>query len=307
MSPALRLARPTAFAVALALLCGCTPYVYKQEIDGFATGVKELAAAYHESRGYLAARDQEKVDAKWVEGHARLTITACEFRDGHRSGALECALHEIAQPVPVSLQDSAIFKEVAPNVEALSRYSAALAAVANAADREALTAAQAKLKTAVNGFASEAAGKTVPAVGPAVDLFSSLTAALLDQQRYDILRAGVLAAKEPVADLGRTLSVALGGVWMERASALRRAASEEAESLGSGKEYPARLKKLREKVTALETLRGRNPGMAATGMVVAHDALAEALLDDRRQVEAVAIAVANFLAQASAAKEAFGR
>jgi hypothetical protein len=42
-------------------------------------------------------------------------------------------------------------------------------------------------------------------------------------------------------------------------------------------------------------------------MVVAHDALAEALLDDRRQVEAVAIAVANFLAQASAAKEAFGR
>jgi hypothetical protein len=203
------------------------------------------------------------------------------------------------------LADTAIFKEVAPNVAALSRYAAALAAVANAADREALTAAQAKLKTAVNGFASEAAGKTVPAVGPAVDLLSSLTAALLDQQRYDILRSGVLAAKEPVADLGRTLSVALGGVWMERASALRKVASVEAESLGSGREYAARLKKLREKVVALEALRGRNPGMAATDMVAAHDALANALLDGSRQVEAVATAVANFLAQAAAAKEAF--
>lgn len=300
----MRLARATMLA-ALAFVAGCSPYVYKQEIDGFALGVKDLAAAYHESRGYLAARDQEKVDAKWVEGHARLTITACEFRDGSKPGPVECVLHEIAQPVPVPLADTAIFREVAPNVEALSRYAAALAAVVNAADREALTAAQAKLRTAVNGFASEAAGKTVPAVGPAVDIFSSLTTTLLDQQRYDILRSGVLAAKEPVADLGRTLSVALGGVWMERASALRRVASEEAESLGTGKEYAARLKKLREKVATLESLRGKNPGMAATAMVAAHDTLAIALQDDSRQVEAVATAVVNFLAHASAAREAF--
>ena len=301
------LARAMASAACVALVAGCSPYVYKQEIDGFATGVKDLAAAYHESRGYLAARDQDEVDARWVAGHARLTITACEFRDSSAPGPVECVLHEIAQPVPAPLSDTAIFREVAPNVEALSRYAAALAAVANAKDREALTAAQAKLRTAVQGFASEAAGKTVPAVGPAVDLLSSLTVALLDQQRYDILRAGVTAAKGPVADLGRTLSVALGGVWMQRATALRRTASNDAESLGSGKEYPARLKKLREKVAALEALRGNNPAIAAADMVAAHDALAYALLDDARQVEAVATAVATFLAHASAAREAFAR
>jgi hypothetical protein len=241
MTCAMRLVRVIGPALCLAVVAGCSPYVYKQEIDGFAAGVKDLAAAYHESRGYLATRDQEKVDAQWVASHARLTITACEFRDAGRPGTVECVLHEIAQPVPTPLPDTAIFREVAINVETLSRYATALAAVANAADREALTAAQARLKTAVQGFAKEAAGGTVPGVGPTVDLFSSLTAALLDQQRYAILRSGVSSAKEPVGDLGRTLAVALGGVWMERASALRRTASEDAESLGAGKDYPARL------------------------------------------------------------------
>jgi hypothetical protein len=305
MTCAIRLVRVTGSALWLCVAAGCSPYVYKQEIDGFATGVKDLTAAYHESRGYLATRDQDKVDAQWVESHARLTITACEFRDPSRAGTVECVLHEIAQPVPAPLPDTVIFREVAVNVETLSRYATALAAVANAADREALTAAQAKLKTAVQGFAKEAAGGTVAGVGPAVDLFSSLTAALLDQQRYDILRSGVAAAREPVRDLGGTLAVALGGVWMERASALRKTASADAENLGSGKDYPARLKKLREKVAALETLRAKNPGLAAADMVVAHDALAKALIDDSRQAEAVATAVTNFLAQAAAAREAF--
>jgi hypothetical protein len=307
MTPAMPIARVMASSAAIALVAGCSPYVYKQEIDGFATGVKDLAAAYSESRVWLATRDQEKVDATWTGSRARLTVTACEFRDPGTPGPVECVLHEIAQPVPAPLADTAVFREVAPNVEALSRYSAALAAVANAADREALTAAQAKLKTAVQGFASEAAGKAVPAVGPAVDLFSTLTATLLDQKRYDILRSGVTAAKEPVADLGRTLSVALGGVWMQRATAMRRTASQDAESLGSGSDYAARLKRLREKVAALETLRGKNPGTAATDMVAAHDALAKALADDARQVEAVATAVANFVAQANSAREAFAK
>jgi hypothetical protein len=57
----------------------------------------------------------------------------------------------------------------------------------------------------------------------------------------------------------------------------------------------------------LETLRANNPGIAATDMVVAHDALAQALMDDSRQAEAVATAVTNFLAQAAAAREAFAK
>jgi hypothetical protein len=298
-------ARAFATSLVLVAVAGCSPYVYKQEIDDFATGVKDLAATYNDGRTWVSGRDTAQTDDTWTKARARLTISACDFPDTGSPGDVECALHKIGEPVPGPTKLGADVRDGARIVKALSDYSSALAAVANAADREALTAAQAKLKTAVQGFAKEAAGGTVAGVGPAVDLFSSLTTALLDQQRYDILRSGVAAAKEPVRDLGGTLAVALGGVWMERASALRKTASEDAENLGSGKEYPARLKKLREKVAALEALRAKNPGLAAADMVVAHDALAKALIDDSRQAEAVATAVTNFLAQAAAAREAF--
>jgi hypothetical protein len=301
------LARVIASSVALFVAAGCSPYVYKQEIDGFATGVKDLATAYNDGRTFVAARDTDDVDAKWTQARAPLTIAACEFRDSGSPGTVECVLHQVAQPVPGPSPLAVAVRDAAPVVKALSDYSSALAAVANAADREALTAAQAKFKTAVQGLAKEAAGTTVPAVGPAVDLFSALTAALLDQQRYDILRSGVGAARVPVADLGNALAGTLGGIWMVRASELRDAANVEVRNLGTGADYAARLKKARERVAALEALRAKNPAAAATGMVAAHDALAKALADDSRQVEAVATAVGAFATQAKAVKDAFAK
>jgi hypothetical protein len=293
--------------VASLLLAGCSPYVYKQEIDGFATGVKDLATAYSDGRSYVATRDLEDQDAKWAQGRAPLTITACEFRDTGAPGTVECVLHQVAQPVPGPSPLGAAVRDTGPIVRALSDYSSALAAVANAADREALIAAQSKFKTAVQGLASEAAGKPVASVGPAVDLFNALTAALLDQQRYEILRSGVTAAREPVSVLGTTLSRTLGGIWMVRANELRDSANLEVRNLGAGADYPARLKRARERVAALETLRTKNPATAATDMVAAHDALANALADDSRQVEAVATAVGSFVTQAKTVRDAFAK
>ena len=303
MSPA----RVIACSASLALVASCSPYVYKSEIDGFATGVKDLATAYNDGRAYVASRDLEDLDAKWAQNRAPLTITACEFRDTGAPVNVECALHQVAQPVPSPSPLGSAVRDAAPIVRALSDYSSALAAVTNAADRESLTAAQTKFKTAVQGLASEAAGKAVPAVGPAVDLLNALTAAFLDQQRYEILRSGVSTAREPVAILGKTLAGTLGGIWMVRANELRDAANAEVRNLGTGADYPARLKRAREKVTALETLRSKNPAIAATDMVAAHDALAKALTDDSRQVEAVATAVGTFAAQAKAVKDAFAK
>jgi len=295
------------YLASVLFLAGCSPYVYKQEIDGFALGVKDLATAYNDGRAYIMTRDLEDQDARWAQNRAALTITACEFRDTGNPGNVECVLHEIAQPVPSPSPLGAAVRDAGPIVKALSDYSSALAAVANAADREALTAAQTKLKAAVQGLANEAAGKPVATVGPLVDLFSALTTAILDQQRYAILRSGVTAAQAPVADLGVTLARTLGGIWMVRASELRDAANLEVRNLGSGPDYPSHLRKARERVAALETLRTKNPSVAATDLVAAHDALAKALADDSRQVEAVANAVGSFVTQAKAVKDAFAK
>ena len=292
----------------LALLVGgCSPYVYKQEIDDFATGVKDLATAYNDGRTYIATRDQDDQDNQWAQTRARLTIAACEFRDTGKPGAVECVLHQIGQPVPAPSALGTAVRDAAPIVKALSDYASSLAAVTNAADREALTAAQVKFKTSVQGLANQAAGKTVASVGPVVDLFSALTTAVLDQKRYDILRAGVTAAKEPVSDLGKALAGTLGGIWMVRANELRGTANAAVRDLESGGDYPARLRKARERVVALETLRAKNPAIAANDMVSAHDALAKALADDSRQVDAVAAAVGGFVTQAKAVKDAFAK
>jgi hypothetical protein len=299
-------ARAFATSLVLVAVAGCSPYVYKQEIDDFATGVKDLAATYNDGRTWVSGRDTAQTDDTWTKARARLTISACDFPDTGSPGDVECALHKIGEPVPGPTKLGADVRDGARIVKALSDYSSALAAVANAADREALTASQAKFKSAVQGLANEAAGKTVAAVGPAVDLFNTLTAAALDQQRYAILRSGVGGAKAPVSKLGDVLAVTFRGLWIARARELRDLANGEL-TLGAKGDYPAHLKKAREKVAALETLRTRNPEVAATNMVAAHDALAAALADDSRQVDAVATAVANFVTQASAARDAFAK
>jgi hypothetical protein len=300
------LTRAIATSLVLVAAAGCSPYVYKQEIDDFAGGVEDLAAAYNDGRTWVFARDIAKTDDGWTRTRAGLTVSACDFPDTGRPGDVECALHKIGEPVPGPTTLGADVRDGARIVRALTDYSAALAAVANAADREALAASQAKLKSAVQGVANAAAGKAVAAVGPVVDLFNTLTAAALDQQRYAILRSGVTSAQGPVSKLGNVLGDTFRSLWIARGRELRDLANDELRLAAKG-DYPAHLKKAREKVAALETLRTRNPEVAATNMVAAHDALAAALVDDSRQVEAVATAVGNFVSQAQAAREALAK
>ena len=134
--------------------------------------------------------------------------------------------------------------------------------------------------------------------------------AALDQRRYEILRAGVTAANEPVSTLGTALGDVMGDMRIARTGELRQAADLMIADLGpatASSDYSARLRAARDKVAALEAVRTSDPRQAARDMVVAHAALAKALNDDSRQVESVASAVSNFVDKATALKDAFAK
>jgi lactam utilization protein B len=59
------------------------------------------------------------------------------------------------------------------------------------------------------------------------------------------------------------------------------------------------------KVNSLEALRRSDPRQAALDMVKAHEELARALKDDRRQTQAVVTSVRAFVDKAKAVREAF--
>jgi hypothetical protein len=73
----------------------------------------------------------------------------------------------------------------------------------------------------------------------------------------------------------------------------------------STEQYAATLKQVEEDVTTLESLRRSDPAGAAAELVKAHEALATALLDSRRQGSAVSEAVKTFREKAEAVEQAF--
>jgi len=211
-------------------------------------------------------------------------------------------------PAPLATETQAV--AAAPIVKALSEYAAALAAVTNAEDRQALDAAQAGLKQSVTALAvrARAEGTSKAELGAVADLFALGLGTLLDARRYEVLRGGVLDAKEPVSTLGQALGETLDALRAARARELQLAASRLSTGLGPRMDagaYAARLDALRSRVATLEALRRADPRQAAADMVAAHDALARALADRSRQAKAVADAVKVFVEKAKALGDAF--
>jgi hypothetical protein len=195
-----------------------------------------------------------------------------------------------------------------PKCVVLKDYAEGLAAITNSADRDALDAAQADLKTSAEGLGAHA-GPQGASAGLLVDVFNYIAGAALDNRRYRALKAAVTSADPAVRTLGQSCGNALSNLRNARAYALYRSGNAVKSGLQGADEatYAQRIALLQGYAETLEQLRRSNPRAATDEMVKAHEELRVALADDTRQIEPVATAVGNFAKKAAALQSAFAK
>ncbi len=308
-APAVR-ARALGAAILSMLVAGCSPYIYKSEINGFAAGVEQIGAAYQSGLKSTGGERLERQRWEWATTRARIALTegCVPSAPGAPDMGGACALREVgkASPAPSQIERQAV--AAAPIVKGLRDYADALAAVTNAEDQQTLEAAQARFRGSIESLAKQRDPALGTSLGPIVDVFSAVTTAVLNARRFEILKDGVSAANEPVVQLGSAMGEVLDAIRTARTNELRLTADFLVAELGpafGSAEYVSRLDLVEGKVGALEALRRSNPRQAAQDLVSAHEALARALKDDRRQAQAVVAAVRAFVDKAKEVREAF--
>ncbi|WP_300451913.1 hypothetical protein [Accumulibacter sp.] len=341
----------------------CSPYLYKPEIDAFSKGVNQLAEATRLSVASENAANVTRHRWRWIDERPELALSErCPSGDPPRrpdnrgdtspqanlgdrkTEGIErdtCGLrHKPLEDWDLSALPFDENVRLMPYVKTLQKYSGSLAAITNAADLDALRAAQVKLAGAVGELVAVAGGegsstaREVAPAGPFIGLLNYITTAILDWRRYCELRKAVLRARQSVAvvgtELGKILEelrgeqlVALKATEARLASKLnpdktrvrnaaartscascpadRRSTVGAIEQLLDEQAYASRLDALQSTAMTLEKLRSSDPSAAADEMVKAHEALAKALEDDtRRQEQAVIEATVAFLEKAEA-------
>jgi hypothetical protein len=292
------------------VVAGCSPYIYKSEINGFSAGVIDLGSAYASGLQSTASERQERYRWQWGTTGARIALTeGCvpQTEVGPDAGPA-CALREVGKPLVTASQIETQAATAGAIVRALREYADALAAVTNAEDQVTLEAAQAQFRNSVETLAKQRDPTHAAPLGPVADVFAAVTTAALNARRYKMLKEGVTAANGPVAQLGRAMGEALDAIRMARANELRLNADFLVAELGpkfDSADYVSRLTLVEDKVNSLETLQRSDPRKAAEDMVAAHEALTRALNDDRRQTQAVVTSVKAFVDKAKAVREAF--
>lgn len=103
------------------LLTACSPYVYKEEINRFATGVGDLADAYQS--GLIAGRADERDHHRWnrVGSRARLAVTEDCVPQllPTASDQSSCSLREVGRPPPPGSRTLDVAAQAAPIVVSL--------------------------------------------------------------------------------------------------------------------------------------------------------------------------------------------
>lgn len=302
--------RTAAAVAALMMAVGCSPYLYKAEINGFSAGVDTLGSAYSSGLRSTTAERQERQRWDWSKRQARLALTEdCVLQaSAGRNGDSACSLREVGIAPPSRSKTEQEVAKAAPIIKALRDYASSLVAVTNAEDQQTLEAAQAQFSSSLQDLAKQTKPELAAQLGPVADAFAAATTAGLNSRRYKILKNGVIAANKAVADLGDAMGDVLNAIRTARANELRLTADFLTSELGpsfTSAEYMTRLTLIESKVDSLEALRRSGPRQAAKEMVKAHDDLARALMDDRRQVQGVGNSVRTFVDKAKAVQEAF--
>lgn len=302
-----------ALLLALGLAAACSPYVYKREINAFATGVENVSASHSAALAEARRLRLAEQRRQWILERAELAIspgcigTPDDARD-EMWAEDRCVLNRVdGEPLAPSATEVAA-RQAVPIAEGLTAYAQALKAITNAEDRATLDAATAELTGAIAALAPEGSRPEINAAG---GLLSSLFGAYLDRRRLDTLRSGVGSAQPHIALLAPRLGESLD--TLRREAIARRNANvarilDELNELGDGVSadaYAAHLAELEEETTALEALRLARPRETAIALVTAHEALRRALADDNRQIEAVVAAIQQFYEQVEKVEKAF--
>ena len=292
-------------AITMTVAAGCSPYVYKPEVSAFATGVGQLRQAYEAGVGNATTDRAAAQTLEWQDHRATLDLVG-----GCRSPTAQpCAVRSHGLPMEVAQTPEQEAAAASPVLDVLQHYVDALAAVTDAADRQAFDTAQAQLAAAVGG-AAKAAGDASAGTeaGAVTSLVLTAGGVFLDTRRYRALCAGVLAARDAIPIVATTLGRQMVRLRDIRMRELNEAAMRLNAPLGpssSPADYASRLGRLQGNVAVIETLRRSDPAKAAADMSVAHEALVAAVSDDTRQLAAVSEAISSFVKAATSVHDAF--
>ena len=283
------------------LLTACSPYVYKDEITNFSSGVTALNSSYQTGHEASDANALQQQQAGYAASRLRLRLL---------SGCLDSALIDPSTPClivpanatappPPTLRQKAI-ADAAPDFAALKSYADALAAVTNAADDTTLTQATQSLSTAVDSLQG-ATARLAPSTAAAGTIVTQATSFLglaittyLDFRRYAALRDKVPGADNAIQTISKTVRAALQAIKQVQLAALVddllvSQAPFLKPSIGglSQAQYQTQLAAFQAKVTAFNQARAADPAAAVDAMVTAHKQLADALKNGSGQLQAV--------------------
>ena len=301
-----------AFSI-LPIVCGCSPYLYKDEVGSFNAGVGQLNSAYSDGLEALTNDRAQKSKWSWITVRSALAPTegcVLDVADAPKS-TIPCELHAVNQPVPSPSQTAEQIRQAKAVFDSLENYSAGLSSITNAADRAAFDAAQEKFKVALQNIA-DLANKNDAAVkqklGAIANVFADISGIYLDDRRFEALKSGTEAANPAIKVLGMVAGKSLDALRYDRGRQVYDTINLMSANIGPSMDpssYGTRVDLLQGKVSVLERLRNSDPLRASKEMVEAHEKLVAALGEKDRQAKAIFIEIQKFLNDSSAVRNAF--
>lgn len=305
----------------LVLPAACSPYVYKQEIADFGSGVQAIASSYQTGSQAFDAKVEQQRQADNAAARTRLTLlTGCDHMvaSGTPPKLADCGVVvRGAATLPPPTPEQVTLAKAKPALVALTTYVAALNAVTNAADATTLTQAEQGLTSAVGSLAG-AIGKIAPSASAASPIITTSTtllgtaiSAYLDNRRYSVLQAKVPAADNDVRLAARVVEAALLAIHATQLQQMQQdmhAAALPFQTAAVSKlspaDYQAKRTTLEAKVAAFNQTRAADPATTIAALIDAHHKLAAALQDGTGQAESVLATAQNFLSAAQKLKAA---
>lgn len=292
---------PRCLILLLGGLAACTPYPYAPEVTRFSASLAAIGRSVEEGPRALEA-DRASL------GRARGGFAGAPLSRGRGCGAREqtsppCRVVVAAGPAVVS-QAITLTPAYREPLAALDEYAQSLAALANAADRQALDAASADVAKSLGTMAG-LAGAAVPGVAAVPVVATALLSVVgqaLDYERFLRLRQAVrdghplvVALSTDIAavigsfraarlvTIGDTLDAVLAGMPRQAGSANRLAGYDLAT----------------ERAAAINAVGQVDPVAIQRDLVAAHAALRDALDDPGRGFANARTVVESFARQAA--------
>jgi hypothetical protein len=318
--------------LALVLLAGCSPYLYRDEITGLRngiTGVREgVNAAATSNTSALRVLEARSFVRETRPNRSALAVSPqCrEWLDALDEGVTltvsptftcDVILTEAGQqPAALEIRPLAARVQRANELLAgLEKYSAALVAITNADDSKELKAASSGMCTALTAVAAVAVPPGAAVVGPACTVFGAGLVLAMDTERYNALRANVIDMQDKyIARVEILLAENLRILTIARLESLRDTIASDLTLANRVRDRQPRPVADREQsalrlfdgVATVQALGRTDPADAAGKLTAAHTKLYEALRDHRGQDGAVSAAIADFLSSVAKLRTALG-